>query len=32
MNGQVKVKSDTILRQIQDEINMAAEPQVKYGK
>jgi len=32
MNEQVKVKSEAILRQAQDEINMAAEPQVKYGK
>lgn len=32
MNGQVKVKSEAILRQTQDEISMAAEPQIKYGK
>lgn len=32
MNGQVKIKSEAILRQAQEEISMAAEPQVKYGK
>ena len=32
MNGQVKVKSEVILQQARDEINMAAEPQLKYGK
>lgn len=40
MNGQVKVKSeailrqaqDDLLRQAQDEMNMAAEPKVEYGK
>ncbi len=31
MNGQVRVK-EAALRQAQDEISMAAEPSVKYGK
>ena len=31
MNGQVRVK-EAALRQAQDEISMAAEPRVKYGK